>query len=174
MRSSNGGLAYGTNGNPQTHIMQEIYAAKVAEIEAVLKAEFDDAPLIDQSHLAEMEARGVKFTREDVMFTARDSTGQVIWLEKGNKVAGFEHLKARGHVEQIAKKFGVAESEVPKLLRNVIRDGRIVSNKIKKTNGREGYERIYEYNGERILLTGIGLNGFMVSAYPLKNGKVQQ
>lgn len=28
MRSSNGGLAYGTNGNPQTHIMQETYATK--------------------------------------------------------------------------------------------------------------------------------------------------
>ena len=39
MRSSNGGLAYGTNGNPQTHIMQETYAAKVAENEARLKAE---------------------------------------------------------------------------------------------------------------------------------------
>ena len=39
MRSSNGGLAYGTNGNPQTHIMQETYAAKVAENEEKLKAE---------------------------------------------------------------------------------------------------------------------------------------
>ncbi|WP_321974257.1 DUF6883 domain-containing protein [Paratractidigestivibacter sp.] len=39
MRSSNGGLAYGTSGNPQTHIMQETYAAKVAENEARVKAE---------------------------------------------------------------------------------------------------------------------------------------
>ncbi len=173
MRSSNGDLAYGTNGNPQTHIMQETYAAKVAENEARLRAEFNALPLIDQSQLAEMEASGVKFTREDVMFTARDSTGQIVWLEKGSKTAGYAHLKSRGHVAQIAKKFDVSESEVPRLLRNVIRDGRILSNTIKKTNGRDGYERIYEYNGERILLTGIGLNGFMVSAYPLKNGKAQ-
>ncbi len=47
------------------------------------------------------------------------------------------------------------------------------SNKIKKTNGREGYELIYEYNGERLLLTGIGLNGFRASAHPLKNRKAQ-
>lgn len=173
MRSSNGGLAYGTSGNPQTHIIQETYAAKVAENEAKLKAEADAAPLIDQSHLAEMEASGVKFTRKDVIFTARDSTGQIIWLEKGSKTAGYAHLETRGHVGQIAKNFGVSESEVPRLLRNVIRDGRIVSNEIRKTNGREGYERIYEYNGERILLTGIGLNGFMVSAYPLKSRKAQ-
>lgn len=37
MQSSNGGLAYGTNGNPQAHIMQESYAAKVAENESKLK-----------------------------------------------------------------------------------------------------------------------------------------
>ena len=173
MRSSNGRLAYGTSGNPQTHIMQEVYAAKVAENEARLKAEADAAPLIDQSLITEMEASGVKFTRKDVIFTARDSTGQIVWLEKGNKIAGYIHLESRGHVEQIAKKFGVSGPEVPRLLRNVIRDGHIVSNKIRKTNGREGYERIYEYNGERILLVGIGLNGFMVSAYPLKSGQAQ-
>ena len=171
MRSSNGGLAYGTSGNPQTDIVQETYAAKVAENEKRLKAESDAAPLIDELHIAEMEASGVKFTREDVIFTARDSTGQVVWLEKGGKTAGYAHLEARGHLGQIAKKFGVSESEVPRLLRNVIRDGRIVSNKIRKANGRDGYERIYEYNGGRILLAGIGLNGFMVSAYPLKKGK---
>ena len=89
MRSSNGGLAYGTNGNPQTNIMQETYAVKMAENEARLKAEADAAPLIDQSHLAEMEASGVKFTRKDVIFTARDSTGQIVWLEKGSKTAGY-------------------------------------------------------------------------------------
>lgn len=174
MRSSNGGLAYGTSGNPQTHIMQETYAAKVAENEAKLKAAYDAAPLIDQPLIAELEASGVKFTRKDVVFTARDSTGQIVWLEIGSKAAGYSHLQSRGHIGQIAKKFGVPEPEVPRLLRNVVRDGRVVSNKIKKTNGREGYERIYENNGEHILLTGIGLNGFMVSANPLKNRKAQQ
>ncbi len=65
----------------------------------------------------------------------------------------------------------VSESEVPKLQRDVIRDGRIVSSKIKIVCGREGYERIHEYNGERLLLTGIGLIGFLVSAFTLKNRK---
>lgn len=58
--------------------MQETYAAKVAENEARLKAEADNAPLIDPLHIAEMEASGVKFTRKDVIFTARDSTGQIV------------------------------------------------------------------------------------------------
>ena len=42
-----------------------------------------------------------------------------------------------------------------------------------ETNGREGYNRIYECNNERILLTGIGLNGFMVSTRPLRSRKAQ-
>ena len=172
MRSTNGGLAYGTSGNPQTQIMQEVYAAKVAENEAKLK-ELATQTMIDEVLVAELERDGVKFTRKDMLFVTRDKTGQIVWLETGNKIAGFAHLQSRGHVGQIAKKFGVSESEVPRLLRNVIRDGRVVSNKIKKTNGRDGYERIYEYNGNRILLTGIGLNGFMVSAYPLKNRKAR-
>ena len=46
-----------------------------------------------------------------------------------------------------------------------------MSKMIKIANGREDYGRINEYNNERILLTGIGLNGFMVSAYPLKSRK---
>lgn len=102
MRSSDGRLAYGTSGNPQTHIMQEGYVAK------------------------------------------------------------------------IAKRFSVSGSEVPRLLRNVIRDGRIVSNEIRKTNGREGYERIYGCNDGRIPRTGIGLNAFMVSAHPLRSREAQQ
>lgn len=171
MRNSNGRLAYGTSGNPQTHIMQESYTTKVAENEAKLKAEADDSPLIDETHIEEMKKNNIKFTRNDVIFTARDSTGQIVWLEKGNKAAGLSHLESRGHIEQIAKKFSIAKSEVPRLMRNIIRDGRIISNKIRKANGREGYERIYEYKENRILLTGIGSNGFLVTAYPLKKGK---
>ena len=29
------------------------------------------------------------------MFIARDATGQIVWLETGNKLAGLEHIIAR-------------------------------------------------------------------------------
>ena len=74
------------------------------------------------------------------------------------------HIIQEGYVAKVAKKVGISESEVPRLMRNIIRDGRIVSNEIRKTNGRKDYDRICECNDERILLTGIGLNGLMVSA----------
>lgn len=88
-------------------------------------------------------------------------------------MAGLAHMEARNHIEQISKKFEVAQGDVPKLLRNIVRDGHVVSNKVKDVNGRRGYERVYEYNGEHILLAGIGLNGFIVSAYPVKRGKAE-
>ena len=77
MRSSNGGLAYGTNGNPQTHIMQETYAAKVAENEARVK-ELASQKMIDASLIAELERNGVKFSRKDMLFVTRDKTGQIV------------------------------------------------------------------------------------------------
>lgn len=166
MRGSDSGYAHGTSGSPQTTVEQEEYAAKVAEIEASLKEEADNAPLVDPLHIAELEEYEVKFTRKNVVFTARDATGQVVWLEKGNSAVGLEHIKARGHDEQIAKHFNASVSEVPRLIRNIIRDGKVISNTTEQRNGREVCERIYEYNSKKLLLAALGTNGFLVSAYP--------
>lgn len=165
MRSANGGLAYGTNGNPQTNIMQETYAAKVAENEARLR-ELVSQSLIDEDLVAELGRNGVKFTREDMIFITRDKTGQIVWLEKGNPSSGMGHIKSRGHDEQIAAAFGITKVEVEAFLRKVISQGDIVSSELKPIGSRMGYERVYYYEGEYTVVTGIGTNGFIVSAYP--------
>ncbi len=170
MRSSNGGLAYGTSGNPQTHIMQETYAAKVAENEARIR-EFASQQMIDESLLAELERGGVKFTREDMLFVTRDKTGQIVWLEKGNAGAGMGHIKSRGHDEQIAKAFNIPKHEVEAYLRKVVTQGSIVENELKPIGNRMGYERVYHYEGEYCIIAGVGTNGFIVSAYPYRPRK---
>ena len=48
----------------------------------------------------------------------------------------------------------------------VISHGEVISNKIVRVKNRNGYERVYYYNGRYHVVTGIGLNGFIVSAYP--------
>lgn|GEM_PF-6147363 len=103
IRANSSGYVHGTSGSPQCILEQNEYAARVAENEAKLKAKADNAPLIDPLHIAEIEAKEARFTRGNVMFTARDVTGQVVWLEKGTKTAGFNHLKARGHITQLAR-----------------------------------------------------------------------
>ncbi len=165
MRSSNGGLAYGTNGNPQTHIMQETYATKVAENEARLK-ELASQPMIDEALIAELEHNEVKFTRNDMLFITRDKTGQIVWLEKGNAGSGMQHIKSRGHNEQIAKAFDISITEVEGYLRKVISQGSIVKNELKPIGSCMGYERVYYYEGNYCVITGIGTNGFIISAYP--------
>ena len=173
MRSTNGGLAYGTSGNPQTQIMQEVYAAKVAENEAKLK-ELATQPMIDEALVAELERDGVKFTRKDMLFVTRDKTGQIVWLEKGSVGSGMKHIKSRGHDEQIAKAFGIPKAEVGVYLRNVMSHGDIVSSEFKLIGRRMGYERVYYYEGEYAIVTGIGTNGFIVSAYPHRHRKEKQ
>lgn len=173
MRSSNGGLAYGTSGNPQTHIMQETYAAKVAENEAQLK-ELAPQLMIDEALVAELERDGVEFTRKDMLFVTRDKTGQIVWLEKGNAGSGMGYIKSRGHDVEIAKAFGIPKTEAEVYLRKVISEGSIVRNELKPIGGRMGYERVYYYEGEYCIVTGVSTNGFIVSAYPRRHRKEKQ
>jgi len=128
-----------------------------------------------QALIGELENSGVKFTKEDVIFVTKDATGQTVWLEKGNSSAGLEHIingggKSSGHAEHFEKAFGITKEQIPSFLNKIISNGRVVSNQLKSINGREGFERIYYYNGKHYVLTGIGKNGFIVTAYPIEYG----
>lgn len=127
----------------------------------------DHEPLINESLVAELVQNKAKFKRADMVFITRDKTGQVIWLEKGNDLAGLTHLNRRGHIKDLSDKFGVAEKSVPELIRNIVRDGTVISSKLVKRHGRDGYERKYEYQGKQVVLAAIGTNGFLVSIYPI-------
>ena len=41
-----------------------------------------------------------------------------------------------------------------------------LNNELKKIGSREGYERVYYYEGNHYVITGVGTNGFIISAYP--------
>ena len=97
--------------------------------------------------------------------------GQIVWLEKGNSNAGLKHIldgngKTPGHAADFQRAFGISRSEVPAYIEKVITNGTVVNNKLKPVGNRMGYERTYYYNGEHYVVTGIGTNGYIVSAYP--------
>lgn len=75
-------------------------------------------------------------------------------------------MDSRDHVSQLARRFNVFEQDVPRLVRNIVRDGKAISNTLGERHGRQGYERIYEYKGNRVMLAAIGTNGFIVTVYP--------
>ncbi len=161
MRGSESGFAHGTSGSPQSTFESWMYALKVLKNERAV-----ENSMINENLVAELERKGVKFSRENMLFITRDKTGQIIWLENGSKGAGLEHIQMR-HARDFADKVNVRESDIPAFLHRVITYGTVVENKIVKRHGRDGYSRKYRYAGRDYILTGIGLNGFLVSAYPI-------
>lgn len=125
--------------------------------------------------IKELELGGIKFSKEDIVFITKDKTGQTIWLEKGNASAGLEHIingngRSPGHAKDFEKAFGVSKAEIPNYLNKVITNGSVISNELKDINGRSGFERTYYFNKKYYVLTGIGTNGFIVTAYPIDYG----
>ena len=123
----------------------------------------------------ELESNGVKFNKEAIVFITKDKTGQTVWLEKGNSSAGLEHIingngRTPGHGKDFEKAFGVSKTEIPNYLHKVISNGSVISNELKNINGRNGFERIYYFEKKYHVLTGIGTNGFIVTAYPIEYG----
>ncbi len=119
----------------------------------------------------QLEQSGVKFSEKDMVFVTKDKTGQVVWLEKGNSSAGLKHIldgdgKTSGHAEDFQRAFGISRSDIPAHIEKVITNGTVVDNKLKPVGNRMEYERTYYYNGEHYVVTGIGTNGYIVSAYP--------
>lgn len=119
----------------------------------------------DELLFAELDKDQVKYTRENVIFIVRDVTGQIVWLETGNETAGLTHILKR-HAENFKKSLDMDPDQIPEYIIKVITLGEIIENKIVMRNNRPGFSRKYYYEGKYYILTGIGLNGFIISAYP--------
>lgn len=133
----------------------------------------ENTELTTEDLISELKERNVKFTEENIVFITKDATGQTVWLEKGSASAGLEHIlngdgRTQGHAGDFERAFGISREKIPEFLHKVVSEGKVVSNKIKIKNGREGYERVYYYDGKHYVLTGVGENGFIVSAYPVE------
>ena len=99
-----------------------------------------------------------------MVFITRDTTGQIVWLETGNPATGLQHIISR-HADDFSKKHGVDASNLTTHLQTVFRSGKVEYSRVVRDNG--GYERLYSYNGKYYLLSGVGNNGYITSAYPV-------
>lgn len=157
IRSS--GTSNGTSGSPQTSLEQEQLKNDIIQAEQNLIQAEDDI------FFAELDKNHVKYTKENVIFITRDATGQIVFLETGNEGAGLKHI-LKSHSQNFKDTFNINANQIPMYLKNVVRYGKVVSDKTVKRIGKEGFERRYYYNGNYYIITAIGLNGFIVSAYP--------
>lgn len=116
--------------------------------------------------IEELEKKGVKLNREEILFITKDADGQIIWLEIGTPSAGLEHIIQR-HGSDFMDKHGVCEEDIPKHLKEIFSNGTIEYTRTVNKNGHLGFEKLYRYKEQYYLLSGVGTNGFIVSAYPI-------
>ena len=101
-------------------------------------------------------------------FITKDKTGQTRRLETGNSSAGFKNIVER-HGNDYKKAFNINKEQIPNKIKKVITKGKIINT----VDNKIGYTKVYKYKSKYYLVTGIGYNGFIVSAYPYdkKGGK---
>ena len=113
-----------------------------------------------------LKENNVKFSEQDIVFITKDSSGKIVWLENGNKGSGLEHILDR-HADDFKSKHNIEKDKIADHLKKIYAHGKIEYERIKITNNKEGYERLLSYNNQYYILSGMGTNGYIVSAYPI-------
>jgi len=113
-----------------------------------------------KSLFKEMTTQGVKFTPENVVGAAKDNSGKIIFLEKGNSKSGLQHI-VEEHGSQFAQ-IGVSEARIPEVLMKAVTDGKIVGYQGSGT-GRPIYEAMINGKKYNVAIT-VGNNGYIVGA----------
>ncbi|PEI05578.1 AT-2 family transporter [Pantoea agglomerans] len=108
----------------------------------------------------EMTTQGIKFTAENVVAAAKDNSGKIIFLEKGNSKSGLQHIVEQ-HGSQFAQ-IGVSEARIPDVVMKAVTDGKIVGYQGSGA-GRPIYEAMINGKKYNIAIT-VGNNGYIVGA----------
>ena len=150
------GVGIGTSGQLDFTNLSLIQKGKDNDSELDLK-ELEEG-------IKKLEEAGVKFKKDDVVFVTTSSDNQLVWLEKGNALVGLQHI-VNHHEEDFYNKLGIKVEEIPEKVKEIASSWQIISKKIKNIKGRDGYEVIYKKENISFLIA-IGLNGFIITAYP--------
>lgn len=117
---------------------------------------------VNPALLNELATKGVKFTPENVIATARAPSGQVVFLETGDSASGLMHIVQR-HATDFAN-VGISEAQIPGVVTRAVSEGNIVGYQGRGT-GRPIYEVTVNGQAQRIAIT-TGSNGYIVGANP--------
>lgn len=112
----------------------------------------------DKNLLDELSNSGVKYNKNDVVVVGKDTTGKLLWLEKGNNKAGLQHIENR-HLSDFNSK---NIQNIPEFLHDTLK-----LNPIEQGLSPKGAYSIYIIDGKKYTLA-YGTNGFVVSFYPSK------
>ncbi|WP_336985141.1 hypothetical protein [Asaia sp. HN128] len=116
--------------------------------------------MVDPEHIAELEKNGVKFSKEKLVATGRLPDGKVFFLEEGTKASGLRHIVDK-HGSEFEKK-GIAQSDIPKVIRQALSEGKIVGYQGEGT-GRPIFQTTVNGSELNIAIT-VSENGYIVGA----------
>ena len=135
----------------------------------VIKATFDKTVgkklettlAAERQHLIdELAKNGVKFTPENIVAIARDSSGRIVFLETGTSKAGLAHIVGEHGAEFAAK--GIPEDQVPEFVMRAVTEGTQVGVQ-GRAPGRPIYQVIFNDKVYKVAVT-VGSNGYIVGA----------
>lgn len=133
---------------------------KFLNVKAIAALEKIAPVLLRNKLLDELAAKGIKFTREDVVAIWKDAEGNIVFLEKGTDKAGLAHIVGEHGGEFAAK--GIAEGDIPTFLQEALTNGTKVGYQGKGL-GRPIYEVLWQGKMIKVAVT-IGSNGYIVGA----------
>ena len=111
----------------------------------------------------EVIADGHKISPDKVVLITRDPSGKIIWLEKGNKSSGLQHI-----IEQHGRDFngkGISNDDIPNYVMEAVYQANPVGTQGKKNPPRTIYE--FTFNGEKQRVAiQVSENGYIVGANP--------
>jgi hypothetical protein len=117
-----------------------------------------------QALIAELKRNGVKFTEKDLIRVGRDRTGRIVFLEKGHKGAGREHIVGARGTDFVGR--GVQPDEVLDYVWEAATKGTVVGTQGTTLGSRDVYA--FAWKGElHLLAVSVGDNGYVVGANPV-------
>ena len=113
---------------------------------------------INHNYLRELANQGIKYSSESIVRVEKMPDGRIIFLESGTSKSGLKHI-IQEHGKEFAQ-MGVPESQIPKVIFDTLRKGKIIGQQSK-----DGSRPIYEttINGQKYKLAiTVGDNGYIV------------
>ena len=113
----------------------------------------------EKALIKELVESGRKVTPENVIIVTKDKENNIMWLETGNENAGLKHILLRHKKDFEAR--GISAKEIPAFIKKAI-DQNMPTEKMQNKCGKAVILKI----DEKQYKLAIGLNGYIVTAYP--------
>ncbi|RHX77449.1 hypothetical protein DLM77_21180 [Leptospira yasudae] len=112
--------------------------------------------------ITELNRLGIKNSPGEIVGIARDVSGRIVFLERGNQSSGLAHIIGDHGTDFLNK--GILQSELPDFIMKAATEGKVVGY-VGAGTGRPVYEIIYKGQKQTVGIT-IGSNGYIVGANP--------